>query len=80
MRRSTARDVTQEHTRDDMQRDDNEWRVVSRRRSMQDRHTDDQCAKCGETNHVTARCKHAEHVQCRRCGKLGHKDKHHAYD
>ena len=80
VRRSTDRDVTQEHTRDDMQRDDNEWRVVSRRRSMQDRRTPGQCAKCGETNHVTARCKHAEHVQCRRCGKLGHKDKHHAYD
>ena len=80
MRRSTDRDVTQEHTRDDMQRDDNEWRVVSRRRSMQDRRTPGQCAKCGETNHVTARCKHAEHVQRRRCGKLGHKDKHHAYD
>ena len=60
--------------------DDNEWRVVSRRRSMQDRRTLGQCAKCGETNHVTARCKHAEHVQFRRCGKLGHKDKHHAYD
>ena len=80
VQRSTDRDVTQEHTRDDMQRDDNEWRVVSRRRSIQDRRTPGQCAKCGETNHVTARCKHVEHVQCRRCGKLGHKDKHHAYD
>ena len=80
VRRSTDRDVTQEHTRDDMQRDDNEWRVVSRRRSMQDRRTPGQCAKCGETNHVTASGKHAEHVQFRRCGKLGHKDKHHAYD
>ena len=71
---------SQERTRDDMQRDDNEWRVVSRRRLTQDRCTPGQCAKCGETNHVTARCKHAEHVQCRRCGKLGHKDKHHYYD
>ena len=63
-----------------MQRDDNEWRVVSRRRLTQDRRTPGQCAKCGETNHVTARCKHAEHVQWRRCGKLGHNDKHHYYD
>ena len=33
VRRSTVRDVTQELTRDDTPRDDNEWRVVSRRRS-----------------------------------------------
>ena len=63
MRRSTDRDVTQDPTRDDTQRDGNEWRVVSRRRSTQDRRTPGQCAKCGETNHVTARCKHAGHVQ-----------------
>ena len=80
LRRSTDRDVTQQHTRDDMQRDDNEWRVVSRRRSTHDRRTSEQCAKCNESNHVTARCKHAGQVQCRRCGKLGHKEKHHAYD
>ena len=36
MRRSTDRDVTQELTRDDTQRDYNEWRVVSHRRSTQD--------------------------------------------
>ena len=80
LRLSTDRDVTQQHTRDDMQRDDNEWRVVSRRRSTHDRRTSEQCAKCNESNHVTARCKHAGQVQCRRCGKLGHKEKHHAYD
>ena len=38
------------------------------------------CAKCNESNHVTARCKHAGQVQCRKCGKLGHKEKHHAWD
>ena len=62
VRRSTDRDVMQEHTRDDMQRNYNERRVVSRRRSMQDRRTPGQCANCGETNPVTARCKHDEHV------------------
>ena len=80
VRRSTDQDVTQKPTRDDMQRDDNEWHVVSRRRSTQDRRTPGQCGKCGESNHVTSRCKHAEQVQSRRCGKLGHKDKPHAYD
>ena len=80
VRRSTDRDVTQEATRDDMQRDDNEWRVVSRRRSKHDRRTYEQCAKCNESNHVTARCKHAGQVQCRQCGKLGHKEKHHVWD
>ena len=50
VRRSTDRDVTQELTRDDTQRDDNEWRVESRRRSTQNRRTPGQCAKCGESN------------------------------
>ena len=54
LRRSTDRDVTQEATRDDMQRDDNEWRVVSRRRSTHDRRTSEQCAKCNESNHYTS--------------------------
>ena len=65
---STDRDVMQELTRDDTQRDDNEWRVVSRRWSMQNRRTPCQCMKCGESNHITARCKQAGHVQCRQCG------------
>ena len=73
-------DVTQELTRDDTQRDDNEWRVVSRRRSTQNRRTPGQCAKCGESNHVTARCKHAGHVQCRQSGQLGHREKYHSWD
>ena len=80
VRRSTDRDDTPQPTLDDTQRDDNEWRVVSRRRSTQDRRTPGQCVKCGETNHVTARCKHAGHVQCPQCGQLGHKEKHHAWD
>ena len=54
VRRSTDRDDTPQPTLDDTQRDDNEWRVVSRRRSTQDRRTPGQCVKCGETNHVTA--------------------------
>ena len=74
VRRSTDRDVMQELTRDDTQRDDNKWLVVSRRRSTQSRRTPGQCAKCGESNHVTARCKHAVRVQCRQCGQLGHRD------
>ena len=36
-----------------------------------------QCAKCGESNHVTARCRHRDKVQCRVCGSRGHKEKHH---
>ena len=80
VRRSTDRDDTPQPTLDDTQRDDNEWRVVSRRRSTQDRRTPGQCVKRGETNHVTARCKHAGHVHCRQCGQLGHKEKHHAWD
>ena len=80
VRRSTDREYTPQPTLDDTQRDDNEWRVVSRRRSTQYRRTPEQCVKCGETNHVTARCKHAGHVQCRQCGQLGHKEKHHAWD
>ena len=41
------------------------------------RHSMGQCAKCGETNHVTARCRHRDKVQCRVCGSRGHKEKHH---
>ena len=74
-------ETLRKNMRVDTQRDDNEWRVVSRRRSTQDRRTPGQtCAKCGESNHVTARYKHAGHVQCRQCGQLGHKEKHHAWD
>ena len=53
--------------------DDASWFVVNRRSSVR------QCAaKCGETNHVTAVCRHSDNVQCRVCGKRGHKEKHHA--
>ncbi len=36
-----------------------------------------QCANCGETNHVTVKCRHKSKVTCRACGKSGHKNKHH---
>ena len=48
-------------------RANNEWRVVER--SNRQRRTSGQCAKCGETNHVTARCTHPQEVQCRQCGQ-----------
>ena len=41
------------------------------------RHTPGQCTRCGESNHVTATCRHAQKVVCRTCLKSGHKDKHH---
>ena len=44
------------------------------------RHTPGQCTKCGETNHVTATCRHPQKGVCRKCGKSGHKDKHHSRD
>ena len=51
------------------------WCVVNRRSTA--RHSMGQCAQCGETNHVTARCRHRDKVQCRVCGNRGHKEKHH---
>ena len=42
-------------------------------RSNRQRRTSGQCAKCGETNHVTTRCKHPQEVQCRQCGLWGTK-------
>ena len=50
------------------------WFVVNRRSTA--RHTMGQCAKCGETNHVTARCSHRDKVQCHVCVNRGHKEKH----
>ena len=41
------------------------------------RHIPGQCTRCGESNHVTATCRHAQKVVCRTCLKSGHKDKHH---
>ena len=38
------------------------WCVVNRRSTA--RHSMGQCAQCGETNHVTARCRHRDMVQC----------------
>ena len=31
------------------------------------------CTKCGEKNHETKDCKHAEKIQCHECGYYGHK-------
>lgn len=31
------------------------------------------CSKCGETNHGTRDCKHAQQLQCNLCGYYGHK-------
>ena len=54
-----------------------DWTVVGRRSVP---HPLGQCRKCGETNHVTATCRHTQKVVCRKCGKSGHKDKHHSRD
>ena len=43
-------------------------------------HTVGQCKKCGETNHVTKKCRHDDAVTCFTCGKKGHKSHHHAKD
>ena len=53
---------------------------IGRRSVPNLRHTPGQCTKCGETNHVTATCRHTQKVVCRKCGKSGHKDKHHSRD
>ena len=57
--------------------DDGNWELIERKHSHQ-RRTLGQCSKCGESNHVTATCRHTHRVECRQCGQLGHKDKHHA--
>ena len=36
-------------------------------------HTVGQCRKCGETNHVTKKCRHEVAVTCFTCGQKGHK-------
>ena len=69
--RSTMRDG-----RNNREMSDNEWRLVERH--YQHRHTTGQCSKCGEANHVIANCRHSAKVQCRLCGSVGHKEKHHA--
>ena len=35
------------------------------------------CYNCYESNHVVRTCKWDEPIQCRRCGEMGHKEKHH---
>ena len=55
---------------------DGKWTVVKRRTRL----STGKCAKCGETNHVTATCRHPDKVLCRQCGERGHKEKHHYRD
>ena len=33
------------------------------------------CAKCGESNHETRNCRHAEQIKCYECGYYGHKSR-----
>ena len=40
-------------------------------------HTVGQCRKCGETNHVTKKCRHTFAVTCFTCSQKGHKNNHH---
>jgi hypothetical protein len=57
---------------------DGKWHLtVSGRRT---RLSMGKCVKCGETNHVTATCRHPDKVLCRQCGERGHKEKHHSRD
>ena len=74
-RRDTRSDTPWAATSENTDDDASKWFVVNRRSAA--RHTMGQCAKCGETNHVTALCHHRDKVQCRVCGKRGHKEKHH---
>ena len=36
-----------------------------------------QCRQCGESNHVTKKCRHEVAVTCFTCGQKGHKNNHH---
>ena len=74
-RHVTRSDTPWAATNEDTDDDASNWFVVDRRSVA--RHSMGQCAKCGETNHVTARCRHRDKVQCRVCGSRGHKEKHH---
>ena len=40
-------------------------------------HVVGQCRKCGESNHVTKKCRHEVAVTCFTCGQKGHKNNHH---
>ncbi|KAK2148162.1 hypothetical protein NP493_2779g00000 [Ridgeia piscesae] len=44
---------------------DGKWTVVKRRTRL----SMGKCAKCGETNHVTATCRHPDKMLCRQCGE-----------
>lgn len=56
--------------------------TTSRMKGRQSRHDSHQrgsnsqsCNKCGERNHQTKDCKHAEQLKCHQCGFFGHKSK-----
>ena len=70
-RNATPWAATSEDTEDDA----SNWFVVNRRSSAH--HAMGQCAKCGETNHVSARCRRRDKVECRVCGNRDHKERHH---
>ena len=52
-------------------------RTVAKRRTSQSM---GKCAKCGDTNPVTATCRHPDKVLCRQCRERGHKEKVHTRD
>ena len=57
-RRDTRSDTPWAATRESTDGDARDWFVVDRRSGA--RHTMCQCANCGETNHVTVRCRHRD--------------------
>ena len=73
-RHVTRNDTPWAATSEDTDDDASNWFIVNRRSSA--RHAMGQCANCGETNHVTARWRHRDKVECRVCGNRGHKEKH----
>ena len=49
-----------------------------RKKTRNDDHSQDvRCHNCYESNHTLARCRYDKPVVCFRCGKTGHKEKHH---
>ena len=55
----------------------------SRRTSLQPRTNGFQrepCSNCGENHHNVAKCRYSYRLDCRICGYLGHKAKHHNND
>ena len=48
-------------------------RRVNPRNHTSSSNIDTFCYKCGESNHTTGRCRHAEQLKCFHCGFYGHK-------